>query len=65
MNIYKRTGDKSNFTERFVEIMEEVKASHPKFTIVSCDKLLINSINRLINKQSINDLNIEYQSIEA
>ena len=65
MNIYKLTGDKSNFTERFVEIMEEVKASHPKFTIVSCDKLLINSINRLINKQSINDLNIEYQSIEA
>lgn len=44
------------------KILEEVRAKRPKFTIVSCDKLLINSINRLVNKQSINDLNIEYQA---
>jgi ribose-phosphate pyrophosphokinase len=47
--------------EYYPEILAEVKAKRPKFTIVSCDKLLINSINRLINKQSINDLNIEHK----
>ena len=50
-----------NYKKRFAEIKEKIKSSRPKFTIVSCDKLLINSINRLINKQSINDLNIEWK----
>jgi len=39
-------------------ILEEVKAKRPKLTIVSCSNLLVKSIDRLINKQSINELNI-------
>lgn len=35
----------------------EVRAKHPKFTIVSCDNLLINCVNRAVNKKSINELN--------
>lgn len=53
--------DKDLHRQRIIETRTELKSKRPKFTIVSCDKLLINSMNRLINKQSINDLNIEYQ----
>jgi len=53
------------FRNRLSELREEVKANHAKFTIVSCDKLLINSINRIINKQSINELNNEYQPVNS
>ena len=47
-----------SFKVEFETILEGVKATRPKFTIISCDALLIKSINRLINKQSINELNI-------
>ena len=40
------------------KILEEVRAKRPKFTIVSCSDLLVNSIDRLMKKQSINELNI-------
>lgn len=53
--------DEALYRRRIIETRTELKSKRPKFTIVSCDKLLINSMNRLINKQSINDLNIEYQ----
>jgi ribose-phosphate pyrophosphokinase len=36
----------------------EVRTKHPKFTIVSCDNLLINCVNRVVNKKSINELNV-------
>lgn len=36
----------------------EIRAKRPKFTIVSCSDLLVNSIDRLMKKQSINELNI-------
>lgn len=40
------------------EMLIKVRANHPKFTIVSCDKLLIDCINRVVNKKSVNELNI-------
>jgi len=43
--------------EHYPEILAEVRAKHPKFTIVSCDNLLINCVNRVVNKKSINELN--------
>jgi hypothetical protein len=39
-------------------IIIEVRSKHPKFTIVSCDNLLINCVNRVVNKKSINELNV-------
>ena len=43
---------------KFLPILAEVRTRRPKFTIVSSDDLLINCINRVVNKKSVNDLNI-------